>query len=160
MELCATYHLRWPIIYDRMESSGESQPKSMEEIKQRYFQVNRLLLNARHEPSNMFTFDPVKESSTRSNLKGLLSRTEEQIQEEDMLMEEILKFRRTAQSWEDERDYLYKIVSYNAEAAQALSERSSNMKKRKVIGSAGLRRKDKDSGIQNFLYITCRFDQK
>ena len=139
IDLCSEYHLKWPIIHDRLECDP---PKSMEEVKQRYFQVNRLLLVARNEPSASFTFDTVKEASLRTNLRALMSRSPQVIQEEDYLMAEILKFKAELPDWENERDYLYKIISHNAEETSGYEARSQKDRKRGRFAGSGTRRKD------------------
>ena len=99
MEICSIYHLKWHIIHDRMYEnvavpvtpmvdeqhqqvspliidqtnpiSPLSQIKSIEDLRSRYYQVNRLLLNARHqnEESLKYSYDSVKGASIRNNLK-------------------------------------------------------------------------------------------
>ena len=92
MELCSIYHLKWHVIHDRLyehvpissstaiattshvttnTTTASDQIKSIEEIRQRYYQVNRLLLNARHQnlESIKFSYDSVKGASIRNNLK-------------------------------------------------------------------------------------------
>lgn len=95
MELCSIYHLKWHVIHDRLyehvpipsstaittashattNTNSSDQIKSIEEIRQRYYQVNRLLLNARHQnlESIKFSYDSVKGASIRNNLKVWMS---------------------------------------------------------------------------------------
>jgi hypothetical protein len=82
MDLLQEYNLRFLIVHDRMNTT-----KSLEDIKHRYYQVNRLLLHHRNvskvesqkQTIQSFSFDLVKENSRKQNLELLLHRTAEQV---------------------------------------------------------------------------------
>jgi DNA methyltransferase 1-associated protein 1 len=80
MNLCAEYHLKFFIVYDRYEMN----PRPIEELKQRYYQVNRILLSKRngHQKDiiSNYAFDLVRENARKANLELLMSRTPQQIQ--------------------------------------------------------------------------------
>ena len=158
MELCSTFHLNWFVVADRLwEETGQSkssvqdvgqketgQSKSVEDVRQRYYQVNRLLLNARNTPQEalLFSYDALKDMSTRSNLQTLLGRSPEYLQQEDMLMCEVIKAQRNLAEWSQQRELLYSIHSFN-QSSRATAEKSF-LKKKRGVGLKGKR--DKDDG--------------
>jgi hypothetical protein len=109
--------------------------RPIEELKQRYYQVNRLILNARNptKDTNMkdliasYSFDIIKEHSRLQNLQSLLKRSDSQIEEEEHLMCELQKWMN--RDW-SRRERVYKWVSHNAEAAQQYAEKSSLLKRK------------------------------
>jgi hypothetical protein len=157
MELCATFQLRFIIIHDRfsiwMEEYNQStpsdqrSPKSIQEIKQRYYQVCRLLINSRHPIKDTtmkdqiasFSFDIVKEQSRLQNLSVLMNRTREQREREESLMIELKRW--LQRQWDGKRDVVYKYISHNAEATQQYTQRSSSLLKRKKM------KKQDDGGL-------------
>ena len=153
MYLVKEFNLRFPVIHDRYEMV----PRTLEELKQRYYQVNRLLLNARNvtkDPAQKeviasYSFDIVKENARKANLVLLTQRTPELAKEEEHLMYELKRIEGERERWGVDRDRLYKIMSHNAEAAQIYSEKSASLKKKKH------QFKKKEDGI---FWLTRRFD--
>jgi DNA methyltransferase 1-associated protein 1 len=109
--------------------------RPIEELKQRYYQINRLILNVRNptKDTNMkdliasYSFDIIKEHSRLQNLQSLMKRSEAQIEEEEHLVSEIQKWMN--RDW-SRREKMYKWVSHNAEAAQQYAEKSSLLKRK------------------------------
>jgi DNA methyltransferase 1-associated protein 1 len=153
--LCKEFNLRFVIIHDRyslwvdhmnqvaglQESTAETEKlsqKPIEELKQRYFQINRLLLNTRNPNKDThlkdqiasFSFDIVQEHSRTQNIVTLLNRTPDLVEKEEHLMMELKKW--LSKDWDKKRDVVYKYVSHNAEAAQQYTERSTLLKRKKL----------------------------
>ena len=138
MHLASIFHLKFIIMHDRF--SGK---KTIEEMKSRYYQINRIMLSKRNHKDLVgnYAFDVVKEQSRKQQLVHLLSRNEKQLKEEQMLFLEIKDFEPRREIWNDKRDYLYKIISHNAEAEASISEKSISMKKKKF------KRKEEMGGV-------------
>ncbi|KAI9253863.1 hypothetical protein BDA99DRAFT_165657 [Phascolomyces articulosus] len=96
-KLCQRFDLRFPIIEDRY-SFGEKS-RSMEDLKDRYYSVQRKLIKARpHTPGEypqerqaliqQYAFDKDKEVERKEALTTLFNRTKEQIEQEQALFVE------------------------------------------------------------------------
>ncbi|KAJ3309945.1 DNA methyltransferase 1-associated protein 1 [Boothiomyces sp. JEL0838] len=121
MQLVQEYNHRFHIVKDRF-----SVEKSMVDIKQRYFQINRTLLNHR-EKKKGFIFDASREAKRIENIERLINRTQEELDNEELLYSQIKQ--RSHSSYDDR---LYKIMSFNLEATNSIGEKSANLKKKKV----------------------------
>ncbi|KAJ3257177.1 hypothetical protein HK103_004875 [Boothiomyces macroporosus] len=121
MQLVKEYNHRFHIVKDRF-----SMEKSMVDIKQRYFQINRTLLNHR-EKKKGFIFDASREAKRIENIERLINRTQEELDNEELLYSQIKQ--RSNSSYDDR---LYKIMSFNLEATNSIGEKSANLKKKKV----------------------------
>ena len=126
MQLASRFNLRFIIIHDQFSGN-----KTLEDLKLRYHQVNRILLGKRKEAVSEFNFDFVREQSRKQQLLKLLGRTEKQLKEEQMLFLELKDFERRRDAWNEKREHLYKIISHNAEATKSISDKSNSLKKKK-----------------------------
>uniref|UniRef100_A0A061QNN8 DNA methyltransferase 1-associated protein 1 n=1 Tax=Tetraselmis sp. GSL018 TaxID=582737 RepID=A0A061QNN8_9CHLO len=59
MGLCEQFDLRWPVIADRFHFDG-GPPRTMEELKSRYYSLARLLLIARNGEDNVANLEVVR----------------------------------------------------------------------------------------------------
>ncbi|KAJ3269768.1 hypothetical protein HDV01_001025 [Terramyces sp. JEL0728] len=119
--LVKEFNHRFHIVKDRFSTE-----KSIIEIKQRYFQINRTLLNHR-EKKRSFIFDASKEAKRLENIERLIHRSEEDLETEELLYNQIKQ--RVNTNYDDR---LYKIMSFNLEATNSIGEKSANLKKKKV----------------------------
>ena len=105
-DLCKTYDLRFYIVHDRWDS-GMYKPRTIDELKDRYYKVAGILQQQKaannnnnnsqkhadgaNDVADVFVFDMEHEQKRREQLNKLLSRTIEQIKEEEYLIEELKK---------------------------------------------------------------------
>ncbi|KAI8143797.1 hypothetical protein BJV82DRAFT_668240 [Fennellomyces sp. T-0311] len=96
-QLCRRFDLRFPIIEDRYSFADKQ--RSMEDLKDRYYSVQRKLIKARpHTPGEypqerqaliqQYAFDKDKERERKEALVSLFNRTKEQIEQEQALFVE------------------------------------------------------------------------
>ena len=73
-DLCRRFDLRWPVIHDRFAGAKPDTPRPMEQLKERYYEMCKMLLNARAEqgeaeaaghPLVKFKFDPRQEKERK-----------------------------------------------------------------------------------------------
>ncbi|CAG7825556.1 unnamed protein product, partial [Allacma fusca] len=80
-DLCRRFDLRFTVIHDRWEKDIYGQ-KTMEDLKERYYEVAGLLIKNRAEPSmpepKVFTYDAESERKRKEQLDRLWKRTPEQ----------------------------------------------------------------------------------
>ncbi|SAM09584.1 hypothetical protein [Absidia glauca] len=129
--LCRLYDLRFPVIADRYDYNA-STPRSMEDMKERYYSVNIKLIKARahsyynNNSSNhstfaspaearqsliqQYTFDKAQEVERKKALIGLYQRTKEQIQEEEILFLETKRMEHNREHLTTQRDQLYSTL--------------------------------------------------
>lgn len=95
-----------------------------------------------------YSYDTLKDISTRSNLVSLLGRSAEYLQQEDMLMCEVIKAQKYLKDWSSQRDHLYNTHAFNQSSSKSNSDKSM-MKKRRPGALKGTKR-DKDDGLLIF----------
>lgn len=143
VELAHEWDLRWVVIADRYEYQPiDAQPqdtysvvesrtlreRSMESLKGRYYQVASKIMALHHPLSKMSAaefethqkmtkFDPVSESKRKRLVEGLLSRTAEEIQEEELLLGELKRITGYYDRFSQERKELYYRLDYPISAS-------------------------------------------
>ncbi|CAO3586985.1 unnamed protein product [Absidia cylindrospora] len=123
--LCRLYDLRFPVIADRYDYDTS---RTMEDIKDRYYAVNRKLIKSRsssggltngHHPTSsenrhtllqQYSYDKSKETERKQALIGLYARTKEQIQEEQLLFLEAKRMEENKELLTTQRDQLYSTL--------------------------------------------------
>lgn len=48
--LTSRFDLRWPVIFDRFVGNAQSPPRTVEDLKDRYYSVSKVLINLRGGP--------------------------------------------------------------------------------------------------------------
>jgi DNA methyltransferase 1-associated protein 1 len=135
-EYCHKFDSRFPIIFDRIDTN-----KSMEELKDRFYHVKRSVLmlrgvdnSALRFDANKYVFDKEREIKRKQNLQKLLSRSKEQIEEEEMLLLELQRFLRQKDKWVKKHDNLLRLHSNNEMppfAVQSALDRAKDQKKKR-----------------------------
>lgn len=85
MDLCRDWDLRFVIVHDRWLSSDMA-PRTLEQLKDRYYAVTRALLGSRGMSTEGLHYDLQRETSRRQYLEDMFSRTAEEIAEENRLI--------------------------------------------------------------------------
>ncbi|KAI9144688.1 hypothetical protein BKA69DRAFT_1053827 [Paraphysoderma sedebokerense] len=124
-DLCRQFDLRFIVIADRYE--WEQKERSIEDIKDRYYSVTRKILSARYpmgDPNEKaaiasLTFDKAKEIERKRLLAQLLSRTPEQLAEEQALFLEVRKLEEKERTFSRERDAIMKKLYKGVDPAEA-----------------------------------------
>ena len=131
MDLCRDFDVRWIVIADRYDyqppltqgnlsstvPEDSAIPRSMEELKARYYAVARKLLELRTPLSNMtpaefnlyntLNFDAAQETKRKAMLEVLAHRSPEEIQEEECLLAELQRIMINQDRLLEERKELY-----------------------------------------------------
>ncbi|KAJ3189457.1 swr complex subunit [Gaertneriomyces sp. JEL0708] len=134
--LCKTYDLRWHVIMDRFESS---RPRSMEELKDRYYMMTRHLLQLRDPTADVtpYAFPLVHEVTRKHNLVKLYSRTPAQIQEEEYLYTELRKREAREEKLLADREALLGLLrKYETENAIPVKDSPPPTDKKKTVRKA------------------------
>lgn len=118
VSLCTEYDLRFILVHDRWLGSG-SPPRTIEELKDRYYGISRALLASRGQSTEGFNYDCARETARKKHLEELFKRTPEEIEEENKL---ILESRR--------------LEAYEKTLAQQKSELLRMLESPEEIGSA------------------------
>ncbi|KAI7899663.1 uncharacterized protein BX663DRAFT_520902 [Cokeromyces recurvatus] len=115
-DLCRKYDLRFPVIEDRY--SFESKTRTMEDLKDRFYSVNRKLILQgkgpisgdyipdRHSLAQQYAYDKSKEVERKNALIMLFNRTKEQIEEEEALFVEAKRIEMNEARLSKERESL------------------------------------------------------
>lgn len=167
-QLCSEYDLRFNIISDRYDyyystSGTPGLPRSLEDIKYRYYSLVRALL-AHRTPVHLMTpeetnyyqlllFDRDREVARKTMVETLFNRTPEEVKEEEYLLAEMKRILATQEKLLEERQDLFNrldapastgsIAAYTSSAGlgnlTALMHQGDKSKKRKsiVTGATG-----------------------
>ncbi|KAL8970433.1 MAG: hypothetical protein Q9183_001527 [Haloplaca sp. 2 TL-2023] len=150
MDLAYEFDLRWLIIWDRYDykplQQGQDEnamaltlpPKqrSMEDLKARYYQVAAVAMTlvnpltsmsesefAIHE--KMIKFDPSLETKRKQYAESMLSRSQDEIQEEETLLSELKRIVKNEEKFLQERRELYARLETAPSTTNATVNRSS-----------------------------------
>ena len=85
VELCRDWDLRFVVIHDRW-LSGSLPPRTLEQLKDRYYGITRALLASRGQSTEGLHYDLQRETTRRQYLEEMFSRTPEEIAEENRLI--------------------------------------------------------------------------
>ena len=96
-DLCRRFDLRWPVIHDRFPKG--STPRTMEQLKERYYDMCRTLLAARsanptdgtdysEHPLAKFKFDAKHERERKAEFERLYERNAEEVATEIRRLEQ------------------------------------------------------------------------
>ncbi|KAL9021105.1 MAG: hypothetical protein Q9185_001644 [Variospora sp. 1 TL-2023] len=132
MDLSYEFDLRWVVIADRydyrapesiqdgdaMAITPHTKHRTMEDLKARYYQVAAVAMTlvnpltsmsesefAIHE--KMTKFDPTLETKRKQFAEGMLSRSQDEVQEEEMLLAELKRIVKNEDKFMQERQELY-----------------------------------------------------
>ncbi|KAF9464376.1 hypothetical protein BDZ94DRAFT_1256299 [Collybia nuda] len=116
------YDARWYIIHDRYTypRSGFTEPRELEDLKDRYYSVCRKLVRNRSWPGDdasraqlisSFQFDKERELTRKKYLVSLENRTPEQIVEEEALYIEIKRLEQNERQFKKDREELLRTIA-------------------------------------------------
>ncbi len=121
-DLCKTYDLRFYIIHDRWDSETH-RVRTIDQLKDRYYKTVGTLQKIKQVDADVFVFDVEHEQKRREQLNKLLSRTAEQIKEEEFLVEELKKIEIRKRERDRKSQNLSQLLSVTTDAQ---SESPSN----------------------------------
>ena len=132
VNLAKEYDLRWIVIADRydykpsetpaegdaMALTAQAKPRTMEDVKARYYDVAAKTMVLHHPLSHMSTsefdlhekmtkFDPARETTRKKLAEGLLHRTPDEVKEEEILLGELKRIVTNEERFSRERKELY-----------------------------------------------------
>merc|ERR1719370_743771 len=97
MDLASRFDLRFIVMADRWDSNTYS-PRSVEDLKERYYSIVEKLervhggaTGAQEQNKKTFVYDAEHERRRKEQLRRLYNRTQDQLDEEDMLKAELRK---------------------------------------------------------------------
>ncbi|KAB7497463.1 DNA methyltransferase 1-associated protein 1 [Armadillidium nasatum] len=130
-DLCQRFDLRWSVIHDRWPS--HLSPKSMEELKARYYEITNQLKKCRNltgPEGKIIHYDADHEKRRKEQLIKLYDRTPKQIEEEQQLQMELRKIEARKKEREKKTQDLQKLISA---ADSSVSEaRKQKIPKKKI----------------------------
>ena len=138
LSLCREYDLRFSIIWDRYEWPGKT--RSLEDLKARYYAVCRSVAEQR-TPVNQMTpeqamayrltkFDKEREAARRAMAERQFNKTDDQVNEEEMLLTELKRIIANQEKLCEERRDIVQRLQYPATSGSIAS----------YVGSQGLAR--------------------
>lgn len=128
-DLCRQFDLRFIVMQDRWDRSRFT-ARSVNDLKNRYYQVCGALQRAKNPHEKVYTFDYDHECKRKEQLKKLFERSKDQIDEEQMLVSELRKIEQRKKERERKTQDLQKLITA-ADSNQADSKKSErkNLKK-------------------------------
>ncbi|KAK5163743.1 swr complex subunit [Saxophila tyrrhenica] len=113
---------KWPVIIDRY-SYPEGSNRSMEELKSRFYQISATILQLRTPITSMTApeyslyetlsnFNPKQEASRKQLAEGHLSRPQNEVDEEGVLLSELQRIMLNQATLDNEREELRRRLDY------------------------------------------------
>ncbi|XP_037928708.1 DNA methyltransferase 1-associated protein 1-like isoform X1 [Teleopsis dalmanni] len=111
-DLAKQFDLRFIVMADRWDREQHG-TKTVEDLKERYYEVVGLLTKARGQPSDKktYVYDGDHERRRKDQLKKLFDRTLMQVEEEQMLLNELKKIEARKKERERKTQDLQKLIS-------------------------------------------------
>ncbi|XP_046387769.1 DNA methyltransferase 1-associated protein 1 [Ischnura elegans] len=129
MDLCRRFDLRFPIIHDRWDRSHFPE-RSVEDLKERYYEICSLLAVMRGQETKTYVFDADHERRRKEQLRRLFERTPDQIEEEQTLLNELRKIEARKKEREKKTQDLQKLITAaDSQVESRKAERKVNKKK-------------------------------
>ncbi len=117
LDLCRRFDLRFPVIQDRWDRVSYKTPRSIEDLKERYYGICEKLESVRPDPARVaaggkvFSYDADHERRRKEQLNRLYNRTPEQVEEEEMLKNELKKIEARKKEREKKTQDLQKLIA-------------------------------------------------
>jgi DNA methyltransferase 1-associated protein 1 len=111
-DLCRRFDLRFVVIHDRWDHAQSK--RSVEDLKERYYNICAILSKLRSpggSETKVRVFDAQHERRRKEQLEKLFHRTEEQIEEEERLMQELKKIEQRKKEREKKQLDLQKLIT-------------------------------------------------
>ncbi|ESO12570.1 hypothetical protein HELRODRAFT_62417 [Helobdella robusta] len=131
--LCKRFDLRFVIVHDRWNRERYPHKRSIEDLKERYYAICHILHKLRNPQSDqkMRVFDANHERRRKEQLEKLFHRTEEQIEEEERLVQELKKIEQRKKEREKKAMDLQKLIT--AADNNSDSRRSERKISKKIV---------------------------
>lgn len=127
-DLCRRFDLRFIVIHDRWDRSKFT-VRTVEELKERYYQVCASLTKSKSHSERIYTFDAEHEKHRKEQLKKLFERTPEQMEEEQTLVTELRKIEQRKKERDRKTQDLQKLITAaDHQADPRKTERKSSKK--------------------------------
>ncbi|XP_006616977.1 DNA methyltransferase 1-associated protein 1 isoform X2 [Apis laboriosa] len=138
-DLCRRFDLRFIIIKDRWDCT-KFPARSVEDLKERYYQVCAALTKAKSHTDKVYIFDAEHEKRRKEQLKKLFERTPEQVEEEQMLLTELRKIEQRKKERDRKTQDLQKLITA---ADHQADPRKNERKPAKKTGASARNRPNK-----------------
>ncbi|XP_003425537.1 DNA methyltransferase 1-associated protein 1 [Nasonia vitripennis] len=126
-DLCRRFDLRFIVIHDRWDHK-KYPARTVEDLKNRYYQVCAALSKAKQQHEKVYTFDSDHERRRKEQLKKLFERTSEQIEEEQVLITELRKIEQRKKERDRKTQDLQKLITAADQADPRKSDKKSSKK--------------------------------
>ena len=147
LELCQRFDLRFAVVHDRWDRERHKTERSVEDLKERYYGICEKMEVLHVDPgkiSKPFVYDAEHERKRKEQLSRLYSRTQEQVDEEEMLKSELRKIEARKREREKKAQDLQKLIS-QADIVGVKTPTSGN----KSASSSSSSNKKKSSSMQS-----------
>lgn len=129
IDLCGRFDLRFPIIHDRWDKQTFTKPRSIEDLKERYYGIIEKLELLHPDPSKVgtkpFHYDGDHERRRKEQLQRLYERTAEEVEEEEMLRSELKKIEARKREREKKTQDLQKLIAQADSSVSAINKLTS-----------------------------------
>ncbi|TKR93978.1 hypothetical protein L596_008336 [Steinernema carpocapsae] len=155
-EISRRFDLRWPVVTDRWDRQ-RFRVRTMEDLKDRYYWIVNELNVVREVNTDRLYYDAQNERNRKEQLIKQWNRTQEEIDEEEMLIAEMKKIEARKREREKMAQDVQKLISNTiteraplspALSSSALSPAPSQVMKKKTI------RSNKTSSLANLSTLT------
>lgn len=133
-DLARRFDLRFVVMADRWDRANFG-VKSVEDLKERYYEVVAVLSKVRGTNSDkkIFSFDAEHERKRKDQMRKLLDRTQKDIEEEQMLLNELKKIEARKKERDRKTQDLQKLISQADQQGESTPLPASSRKQDKKL---------------------------
>ncbi|KAI8073035.1 hypothetical protein BC940DRAFT_290382 [Gongronella butleri] len=145
MGLCDKYDLKFQVIADRFEFDAQ-RPRSIEDIKERFYDVQTILHQLRGEPF-YHNFNKEHELKRKHARRMLYTRTKEEKEEEDYVLAQVQRIDHQRSKLAKEREMVQTLLEQDEKRQQALTPLTKKGKSKKDVApkEKGKRKRKQDN---------------
>ncbi|XP_011196367.1 DNA methyltransferase 1-associated protein 1 [Zeugodacus cucurbitae] len=149
-DLAKRFDLRFIVMADRWDRAQHG-VKSVEDLKERYYEVVALLAKAKGQSGDKkaYAFDAEHERKRKDQLKKLFERTTQQVEEEQMLLNELKKIEARKKERERKTQDLQKLISQADQQSDAATNVQSARKYEKKLVKKKLHHQPRPSKVDS-----------
>jgi len=148
--LICRFDLRFIVMADRWNRQQHG-TKTVEELKERYYEVVALLAKAKNQTSEkkVFVYDVEHERRRKEQLEKLFKRTTQQVEEENMLINEMKKIEARKKERERKTQDLQKLISQADQQNEHASNTPSTRKYEKKLHKKKVHQQPRPSRVDS-----------
>lgn len=158
-DLAKRFDLRFVVMADRWDR-GNYGTKTVEDLKERYYEAVGILTKVRgsNGDKKIYAYDAEHERKRKEQVRKLLDRTQRDIEEEQMLLNELKEIEKRKRDRERKTQDLQKLIMQAEKQAEPPATPTSSRKQEKKINKKKLQSQVRPSRVDFAVNVSVQFE--